>query len=76
MQRPSGRAEGIRLKLLRIRMGVRQTRLAHEAGIGIAQLSAWEDGRQPIPPLQQQRLVDALDRLTLGSHGRGGECDG
>ena len=76
MQESSGRGEGIRLKLLRIRMGVRQTQLAHVVGIGVAQLSAWEDGRQPIPPRQQQHLVDALDRLTLRIDGPGGKCGG
>jgi hypothetical protein len=71
-----GRGGGIRLKLLRVRAGVRLTRLVHETGISVAQLGAWEDGRQPVPPLHHRRLVDALDRLTLGGVERADSSDG
>jgi DNA-binding transcriptional regulator YiaG len=57
--------DGLHLKLLRVRAGVRPTRLARSLGITPALLRDWEDGHQPISQRQRQRLLEALDQLTL-----------
>lgn len=62
-----GRTDGIHLKLVRVRAGIRPTQLARALGIAPALLSDWEDGRRPISPRQRQRALAALDQLTLGS---------
>jgi transcriptional regulator with XRE-family HTH domain len=62
-----GRREGIRLKLVRVRAGIRPTQLAHTLGIAPALLSDWEDGRRPISARQRQRVLAVLDQLTLGN---------
>jgi DNA-binding transcriptional regulator YdaS (Cro superfamily) len=46
--------------------------LARELGIAPALLSDWEDGRRPISPRQEQRILDAIERLSLGAIGEGG----
>ncbi len=61
-----GLSEGNRLKLLRVRAGIRPTQLARVLGIAPALLSAWEDGRRPITARQRQRLLAAIDQLSLG----------
>jgi transcriptional regulator with XRE-family HTH domain len=61
-----GRFRGIELKLLRIRAGLRQYRVAQELGIPPSILCDWENGRRPIPPRQGQRVLDAIDRLSIG----------
>jgi DNA-binding transcriptional regulator YiaG len=53
------------LKLLRIRAGLRQYRVAQELGIPPATLCDWENGRKPIPARQGQRILAVIDRLSL-----------
>jgi transcriptional regulator with XRE-family HTH domain len=62
-----GQTDGIRLKLVRVRAGIRPTRLARELGIAPTLLAAWEDGRRPISPRQRQRLLATLEQLSVGS---------
>jgi transcriptional regulator with XRE-family HTH domain len=62
-----GRFEGMELKLSRIRAGLRQYRVAQELGIPPATLCDYENGRKPIPPRQGQRILEAIDRLSLSS---------
>jgi DNA-binding transcriptional regulator YiaG len=59
------RYEGIDLKLLRIRAGLRQYRVAQELGIPPSLLCDWENGRRPVPSRQGQRILSAIDRLAL-----------
>jgi transcriptional regulator with XRE-family HTH domain len=66
-----GQSEGSRLKLARVRAGIRPTQLARALGIAPALLSDWEDGRRPISSWQRQQVLTVLDQLTLG-----GECGG
>ena len=61
-----GRMEGIQLKLVRVRAGIRPTQLARALDIAPALLSDWEDGRRSISPQQRQRVLAVLDQLTLG----------
>jgi transcriptional regulator with XRE-family HTH domain len=60
-----GRFQGIELKLLRIRAGLRQYRVAQELGIPPSTLCDYENGRKPIPPRQGQHILDAISRLSL-----------
>jgi transcriptional regulator with XRE-family HTH domain len=59
-----GQIQGIDLKLLRIRAGLRQYRVAQELGIPPTSLADWENGRRPIPFRQGQRILEAIDRLS------------
>jgi predicted transcriptional regulator len=59
-----GHYRGIELKLRRIRAGVRQYRVAQELGIPPTVLCDWENERRPIPPVQGQRILTAIDRLA------------
>jgi transcriptional regulator with XRE-family HTH domain len=69
-----GRFQGVELKLLRIRAGLRQYRVAQELGIPPSILCDFENGRKPIPPRQGQRILAAIDQLSLT--GIKGEHDG
>src|SRR3954471_16325275 len=60
------RVRGIELKLLRIRAGLRQYRVAQELGIPPSILCEWENERRPIPPQQGPRILAAIDRLAMG----------
>ncbi len=51
-----GCREGMRLKLLRVRSGVRQYRVAQELGIPPSTLCDWENGRRPLPPRTAARV--------------------
>ncbi len=62
----TGRFRGIELKLLRIRAGVRQYRVAQELGIPPSILCDWENERRPIPPHQAPRILAAIDHLATG----------
>jgi transcriptional regulator with XRE-family HTH domain len=64
-----GANEGSRLKLLRVRAGIRPTQLARVLGIAPTLLSDWEDGRQPFSAQQRQRVLDAIEQLSLGGPG-------
>ena len=70
-----GRFDGMQLKLLRVRAGLRQYRVAQELGMPPSTLSDYENGRKPIPPRQGQRILEAIDHLSLAG-GLGGDCDG
>jgi transcriptional regulator with XRE-family HTH domain len=61
----SGHFRGIELKLLRIRAGLRQYRVAQELGIPPTVLCDWENERRPIPPRQGHRVLAAIDRLSV-----------
>ena len=71
-----GRFDGLELKLRRIRAGLRQDRVAQELGIPPSTLCDYEIGRKPVPSRQGQRILEAIDRLSLpggldgGSDGR------
>jgi transcriptional regulator with XRE-family HTH domain len=68
-----GRLEGMELKLQRIRAGLRQYRVAQELGIPPSTLCDYENGRKPVSSRQGQRILDAIDRLSLScGPGRGG----
>jgi transcriptional regulator with XRE-family HTH domain len=60
-----GRFDGMELKLLRVRAGLRQYRVAQELGIPPSTLCDYENGRIPIPSRQGQRILQAIDRLSL-----------
>jgi transcriptional regulator with XRE-family HTH domain len=60
-----GRFDGMELKLLRVRAGLRQYRVAQELGIPPSTLCDYENGRVPIPSRQGQRILQAIDRLSL-----------
>jgi transcriptional regulator with XRE-family HTH domain len=62
----TGRFRGIELKLLRIRAGLRQYRVAQELGIPPSTLCDWENERRPIPSAQGHRVLAAIDRLATG----------
>jgi transcriptional regulator with XRE-family HTH domain len=70
-----GRFDGMELKLLRVRAGLRQYRVAQELGIPPSTLCDYESGRKPVPPRQGQRILQAIDRLSL-SGGLDGGLDG
>jgi putative transcriptional regulator len=67
-----GRFDGMALKLLRVRAGLRQYRVAQELGIPPSTLCDYENGRKPIPSRQGQRILKAIDRLSLSSGLEGG----
>jgi DNA-binding transcriptional regulator YiaG len=67
-----GRFDGMELKLLRVRAGLRQYRVAQELSIPPSTLCDYENGRKAIPSRQGQRILQAIDRLSLtGGPGRG-----
>lgn len=61
-----GCREGMRLKLLRVRAGVRQYRVAQDLGIPPSVLCDWEAGRRPLPPGAAGRVEAAIGRLAPG----------
>lgn len=66
---------GMELKLLRVRAGVRQYRVAQDLGIPPSTLCEWENGRAPIPPHHAERVLAAIQKLSAVSapevtHGR------
>ena len=67
-----GRFDGMELKLHRVRAGLRQYRVAQELGIPPSILCDYENGRKPIPVRQGQRILAAIDRLSLSSGLEGG----
>jgi DNA-binding XRE family transcriptional regulator len=67
-----GRFHAAELKLLRIRAGLRQCRVAQELGIPPSTLCDFESGCKPIPLRQGQRILAAIDRLSLGCCSEGG----
>lgn len=69
-----GRFDGMELKLLRVRAGIRQYHVAQELGIPPSTLCDYENGRKPVPPRQGQRILDAINRLSLRV-GLEGSCD-
>ena len=62
---------GMRLKLLRVRAGVRQYRVAQDLGIPPSVLCDWEAGRRPLPPGAVERVEAAIGRLAPGGIGGG-----
>lgn len=64
-----GCRSGMRLKLLRVRAGVRQYRVAQELGIPPSVLCDWEAGRRPLPPGAETRIEVAIERLAPGGIG-------
>ena len=72
-----GRFDGMELKLLRVRAGLRQYRVAQELGIPPSTLCDYENGRKPVPARQGRCILDAINRLSLGGgleEGRGGNA--
>jgi len=69
----SGCREGMRLKLLRVRAGVRQYKVAQALGVPPSVLCDWEAGRRPLPPGAAARVEAAIGRLAPG--GSGGDHD-
>ena len=67
-----GRFQGVELKLLRIRAGLRQYRVAQELSVPPTTLCDWENGRKPVPPRQGQRILAAIARLSLRTGFEGG----
>jgi len=65
---------GIELKILRIRAGVRQYRVAQALGIPPTTLCEWENGRAPMPPGQAGRVDRAIRRLATGDRQGGGDA--
>ena len=61
------RSIGMDLKVLRVRAGLRQYRVAQELGIPPSTLCDWENGRLPVPPAQAARIVEAIRRLSGGA---------
>jgi transcriptional regulator with XRE-family HTH domain len=53
------------LKLRRIRAGLRQHRVAQELNMPPLTLCDYENGRKPVPPRQVQRILAAIDRLSI-----------
>ncbi len=62
---------GMRLKLLRVRAGVRQYRVAQELGIPPSVLCDWEAGRRPLATGAAARIEAAIERLAPGGIGGG-----
>jgi transcriptional regulator with XRE-family HTH domain len=60
-----GRLDGLELKVRRIRAGLRQFRVAQELGIAPSMLCDYENGRKPVSSRQGQRILEAIDRLSL-----------
>ena len=56
---------GMELRLLRIRAGLRQYRVAQELGIPPSVLCDYENGRRPVPAHQRERILAAIERLSL-----------
>ncbi len=71
MELIEGAPPGVALKLLRVRAGVRQYRVAQVLGIPPTTLCEWESGRRPVPPRQAARVRAAIARLTPGGIGGG-----
>jgi DNA-binding transcriptional regulator YiaG len=67
-----GRFDGMELKLLRVQAGLRQYRLAQELGIPPSIVRDYENGRKPVPSRQAQRILEAIDRLSLTGDRAGG----
>ena len=55
---------GLDIKIERVRLGLRQYRVAGELGIPQTTLSLWESGRKPIPPGQIPRITAAIHQLA------------
>jgi predicted transcriptional regulator len=72
---PDQTVQAMELKLLRIRSGLRQYRVAQELGMAPSVLCDYESGRRPIPPWQGQRILAAIDRLSLSRGLEGGRDD-
>jgi predicted transcriptional regulator len=53
------------LRLLRIRAELRQYRVAQELGIPPSVLSDYENERRPVPAHQRERILAAIERLSL-----------
>jgi transcriptional regulator with XRE-family HTH domain len=66
-----GCRDGMRLKLLRVRAGVRQYKVAQALGIPPSVLCDWEAGRRPLPPGMGDRVEAAIGRLAPGGIGSG-----
>jgi transcriptional regulator with XRE-family HTH domain len=62
---------GMQLKLLRVRAGVRQYRVAQELGIPASTLCDWENGRRPLSARAAVRIEQAIERLAPGGIGGG-----
>jgi transcriptional regulator with XRE-family HTH domain len=56
-----------KLKLERIRRGVRQYELAAVLGIPQTTVCAWENGRRPMTPAQERAALEALRVLAKAS---------
>jgi transcriptional regulator with XRE-family HTH domain len=61
------------LKIERIRLGLPQYRVAAALGVPQTTLCAWENGRRPITPEQEQAVRDALHKLASAAGSRSGE---
>ena len=58
------RVTGIELKLLRVRRGVRQYRVAQRLGIPPSTLCDVENGRRALAPAMAERIARAIDDLA------------
>ena len=56
---------GMELRLLRVRAGLRQYRVAQELGIPPSVLCDYENGRRPVPAHHRERILAAIERLSL-----------
>jgi predicted transcriptional regulator len=53
------------LRLRRIRADLRQYRVAQELGIPPSVLCDYENGRRPVPAQHRERILAAIERLSL-----------
>jgi predicted transcriptional regulator len=53
------------LRLRRIRADLRQYRVAQELGIPRSVLCDYENGRRPVPAQHRERILAAIERLSL-----------
>lgn len=60
-----------RLKLERIRHGVRQFQLAAALGVPQITMCAWENGRRPMTPEPERSALNALCVLVKASRATG-----
>ncbi len=55
---------GIELKLMRVRLGVRQYRVAQVLGIPPSSLCDIENGRRPVGPIEAAKIAEAIRELA------------
>ena len=58
---------GLDLKLERVRLGLRQYRVAAAIDVPQSRLSQWENGKQPVTPEQAAAVRDAMRTMVATS---------